>query len=358
MNKPLRNVRFALYANTRGFYYFAEIQRLLACGLKELGAQVVESSQSRGFDPKASWHIIVAPHEFFYVGAGAGMRRGPWPPGVIFYNLEPLDSQWFPLVRRILPRAHAVWDMDLRSSKLLSGESWRSSHVPPGWVDACDLFRPVRTIPDLALTRSIPPEARRRPSAFEKRPIGLFFIGARSERRASFFASADPLVSRFRRFIRLVDDEPFVRPGARAPLYTQALLGLVQRSKIVLNIHRRPHRYFEWHRMALHGIAQGALVLSEPASPAPPFIPGKDFVAATLKEMPEAIEYYLSSEQGRSEAKRIAAHGLRTYRESCRLSGMLRRAVDALDAPNTREGLRAKIRAETARELLDGIKIP
>lgn len=347
--------RFAVYANTRGYYYYSEFQRLLACGLVKAGARVVESDQNRGFVASASRHVIVAPHEFFHVGSGIGMRLGDWPPGVILYNCEPLGSPWFARVRPLLPRAQAVWDMDIESSKLLAREGWRSSHVPLGWVQGCELFDAVERIPDLAMTRPLRPQARRGPPlepAYAKRPLDLLFIGSRSDRREAFFAFAAPVLSRYRRFIRMVEDAPFLRPGARAPLHTRALLGLAQRSKIALNIHRTGSAHFEWHRMVLHGIAQGALVISEPAGRAPPFVPGRDFVATSLEEMPNAIEYHLSSDAGRARAGRIAAQGLRTYRNSCRLDGALRRALAALKSPVGPSVRRARIRAEAAADLL------
>ncbi len=347
--------RFAVYANTRGYYYYAEFQRLLACGLRVAGAQVVEADQNRGFVKSAAWHVIVAPHEFFHVGSGIGMRLGDWPPGVILYNCEPAGSRWFHRVGRLVPRAHAVWDMDLGLSRLAARDGWRSSHVPLGWVRGCELFDAVDKIPNLPMTKSLPPETRLTEppkSAYEKRPLDLLFVGSRSERRDAFFAAAAPIVTRYRRFIRAVDDAPFLRPGIRAPLHTKALLGLAQRSKIALNIHRERFAHFEWHRMALHGIAQGALVLSEPAGEAPPFVPGRDYISTALADMPEAIEYYLSSEAGRAQAKSVAARGLRTYRESCGLKDALRPALAALGAPASSAAARAQGRVAAAMRML------
>lgn len=347
--------RFALYSSTLGNYFYAEIRRLLACGLREAGAEVLETDERRGFARGSDWHLIVGPHEFFYLGPGSRLRTGPWPPGVILYNAEQPQSRWFSSVRRLLPRAHAVWDADLGTCGLFSREGWRASRLPLGWVKTCDLFAPVARLPRLAMTRALPAAVRDFPAGqagFAQRPLDLLFIGSRVPRRRAWFRAAAPLLSSYRGFFRLVDDYRFLRPGAREPLYSRALLGLAQRAKLVLNIHQDEESYFEWHRIAVHGIGQGALVLSEPTTQAPPFRAGRDFVSTPLRAFPEAIRHYLGSRQGLREAAGISARGLRTYQGACRFSAFLPAALAGLGASDTLQARRARRREGAAAELL------
>ena len=105
--------RFAVYASASGSYYYTEIRRLLAAGLRELGARVVEADGRRGFVGGARWHVVVAAHEFFDGGSGSRLRRGAWPDGVILYDGEPLESRLSAFARRLLPvrswRCTSTW---------------------------------------------------------------------------------------------------------------------------------------------------------------------------------------------------------------------------------------------------------
>ena len=352
MADPRAGRRFALYCTTLGDYFFAEIRHLLACGLRSLGHAAVEADERQGFVTEADWHVVIGAQEFFYLGPGDRLRTGPWPPGVVLYNAEQPGSEWFALVRRLLPRAHAVWDMDRRTAGRWAREGRPSSYLPLGWVEECGLFAPVRRLPDLALTRALSPGERRFPASFAQRPLDLLFAGSRVPRREAFFAAAAARLARWRSVIRLVDDSRFLRHGRKAPLHTRALLGLAQRAKIVLNIHRQEARYFEWHRVALHGIGQGALVVSEPTDAAPPFRAGRDFIAVKLGDMPAAIEHFLASAAGLREAARIAAQGLGTYRRSCRLAGFLPSAIARLGPASRAAARRGRNRADAAAELL------
>jgi len=347
--------RFAVYASTAGNYFYAEIRHLLACGLREAGFQALEADERKGFIPRADWHVVAAPHEFFYLGAGRALRAKPWPPGVILYNAEQPQSRWFSEFYRLLPRAHAVWDMDLETCGRLAREGWRCSRLPLGWVKGCELFSPVPRLPRISMTRALPAAVRDFPAGragFSRRPLDLLFIGGRVPRRTAWFQAAASLLSSYRGFYRLVDFHRFLRPGAMEPLHTRTFLGLAQRAKLVLNIHLEEARYFEWHRIAVHGIGQGALVLSEPTTEAPPFKAGRDFVSAPLRDFPEAIRHYLGSPRGLAEGARIAARGLRTYRESCRLAAFLPAALAGLRSPGTPMARRARRREAAAAALL------
>ena len=128
---------------------------------------------------------------------------------------------------------------------------------------------------------------------------------------------------------------------------------MAQRAKIVLNIHRREGaRYFAWHRAVLHGIAQGALLLSEPVENASPFRAGRDFIEAELPDFPAVIGRLLDSESGRRRAARVARRGRRTFLTHCRLDRWLVPAMEALGSVQEAAALPERLRAEAAAELL------
>ena len=91
----------------------------------------------------------------------------------------------------------------------------------------------------------------------------------------------------------------------------------LNRTKIIIHVQRYPGklasmRYF----MAM---ANGVLVISEPAYKPEPFVNGEHYVAATIDEMPEVIKYYLAHPDQR-ERITAAAHRLVTEELSYRRS--------------------------------------
>ncbi len=74
---------------------------------------------------------------------------------------------------------------------------------------------------------------------------------------------------------------------------------LINRAQAFLNIQRHP-REIGAHRMIL-GMANRSLVLSEPIYKPAPFLPGKHYVEAEVREMPEVLRYYRAHYSERSE---------------------------------------------------------
>lgn len=72
---------------------------------------------------------------------------------------------------------------------------------------------------------------------------------------------------------------------------------LLNRSRILLNFARTPAEY-SGLRLLL-GMANKALVISEPMYDPAPYVPGKHFVSAPVEQMPDLIRYYLDHEDER-----------------------------------------------------------
>lgn len=98
---------------------------------------------------------------------------------------------------------------------------------------------------------------------------------------------------------------------------------LLNRTKILLNVARSPGQLPDT-RLIL-GMANKALVISEPIYNPAPYEPGKHYVSATLEEMPEIIAYYLTHE---SERERIANEGHRFITQEVPLAHSVSRIVD------------------------------
>jgi len=95
---------------------------------------------------------------------------------------------------------------------------------------------------------------------------------------------------------------------------------LINRSKIYLNLQRFPGEY-SGLRLII-GMANRALVISEPMYRPGPFVPGVHFVSATVEEMPHVIEYYLKND---AERERIATEGHRLVSEQLSLDDSIQK---------------------------------
>lgn len=73
----------------------------------------------------------------------------------------------------------------------------------------------------------------------------------------------------------------------------------LNRTKILLNLHRFPGDLAGLRLML--GMANKALVISEPADFPAPYIPDVHFVSAEIEEIPERIEYYLANDEARKD---------------------------------------------------------
>jgi hypothetical protein len=336
-NAPLTCRRFALYTASLGNYFFEEIRDLLAAGLRELGFSVEIRDERQGFSHGADWHLVVAPHEFFYLGAGNELRERA-PSGLILFNTEQPSTQWFALAKDCFDWAYAVWDISFESAKTISEAGYRCSYLPLGYSPGFAAAREVTELPDNYGTRALPHDIKSRPvhmHALAERPIDVLFVGHSSPRRERFFAQSARILSKHRCYLHFSSVAAPVVPGRTTHMDTTTVMGLAQRSRILLNVHHGSDIYFEWHRIVIEGIWQRALVITEPCGVAPPFTPGLDFVEAPLDEIPALVDYHLSTGEGRRTSERIVEHGFRTLTERCRLRDSLRRLILALhDVPD------------------------
>jgi hypothetical protein len=309
-----------------GNYFFNEIRDLIASGLRELGCHVVVQSESTGLNSDVDLQIIVAPHEFFFLGEGERLRLESWPDNVILVTTEQPSTEWFARARECLHKARAVWDIDFNTTRHLRRMGIACDYLPLGYEPNHDDLNQVARLAQHYGSCFLDEEIKGTASArgpLATRPLDLVFIGGMTRRRELFFTRAAPVLADFNSYIHINGSKSPVIPGKTSYFDTAAAVGLSQRSKILLNIHRGNDVYFEWHRIVMHGLWQKTLVVSEVCSDAPPFKAGVDYVEATLDELPRTLHYYLRTPRGQREAQEIAENGHRTLVEECRLSRFL-----------------------------------
>jgi glycosyltransferase involved in cell wall biosynthesis len=319
--------KFILYTNSSGNYFFNEIRDLIANGISELGFQIIIRDEGKWLCDDDAWHIVVAPHEFFYLGNHAGSESENLPENLILVNTEQPSTQWFSLAENYFPIARFIWD--------INEQGFDCKFLPLGFANDCYLFQEVKQLPENYGTCFLNKEIKENSylnKPFVSRPIDISFVGCLTPRREEFFAKAAAVTSKYHSYIHFSDglSAPVV-PGITTHMNTETVVGLMQRSKIMLNIHHGSDNYFEWHRIAILGIGQKTLVISEPSISSPIFQPGIHYVESKLKDIPERIEYYLSDPTGIKEAKEIIERGYKKLTADCRMIDSLRPLISKLD---------------------------
>jgi hypothetical protein len=121
------------------------------------------------------------------------------------------------------------------------------------------------------------------------RDIDVLFLGVPSDRRRKSALE----------YLRKRGVEITVMGGPHDPaVWGEGRTALINRAKVFLNVYRNPGE-LSGLRMLL-GMANKALVVSEPMYDPAPYVPGRHFVSSTIEDMPEVIERYLRSDVERN----------------------------------------------------------
>lgn len=331
--------KFIVYSNSKGNYFFSEIRDLIAEGIRELGFKVDIKDETNWLRENDAWHIVVAPHEFFYLGELSRSETEYLPENLIIVNTEQPSTKWASLAENYFSLARYVWDINYDSAKQIAKHGIKSAFLPLGFTPRCYLFQEVIKLPVNYATCHLNKTIRDNSffnEPFTKRPIDITFVGALTPRREEFFSSTAKVTSKYKSFIHLSDGltAPIV-PGITTYMNTDIVLGIMQRSRISLNIHHGSDKYFEWHRIVLLGIAQKTLVISEPCISSPIFQAGVHYVEANLDDIPAKIEYYLSTSSGKKEAEGIIEKAYQKFVEDCKIKNYLDPLIKELDKKNT-----------------------
>ena len=325
--------KIAIYVSSTGNYFFNEIASLITAGFKEYGVDVDLRSEKDGFSKNTDLHLVVAPHEFFYLGEGMRLEPTVWPKNIILFNLEQISTSWFKLVKDLFERTWAIWDLDLNSSKVHKKDLYFSEFFPLGFVKSFDLYSEVKQLPNNRATCFLDKNISQKSyynAKWTDRPIDLLFIGSLTKRREEIFSKFAKPFSNHKCYLHLPTVNCPTIPGINTCMDTNLVIGLSQRSKILLNIHQGKDKYFEWHRIVLLGIWQKTLVITESCGKTFPFVSGKDFITANIDDIPNKIEYYLNTKKGKKEAEEIVKHAYKTLVENCNMKDVLDRLINSL----------------------------
>jgi hypothetical protein len=301
-----------VYASSLGNFFFRHIADRIADGLRSSAVRVYRLDQNSVRPSDAVADLFVAPHEFFHLGSGPRWRDVPEVVGSIMLNTEQPGTTWYFLALRSAGCSTTLIDLSPQSALLLRDLGWpRSGYFPVGSVSS-RLTPWNKPSGDMAKVRGLEVQAAARAKWFSStshewrdRPIDVLFLGTLTPRRSEALARLAPTLARYKCFIHAPTGLGRPLTGGRSTIGMEESLHLARNAKVLLNIHRDEFSYFEWHRVMMIGIEQGAVVLSEPCFPFPGVEPGQHFLEAPIDQMPASLSQLVGSADGELLARQI-----------------------------------------------------
>ncbi|NEQ97182.1 MAG: tetratricopeptide repeat protein, partial [Cyanothece sp. SIO2G6] len=333
----LRGV-IGVYCNSLGNYFIAEIADFIAVALIQAGHQVQRLTELDEPPANLNHHVIVAPHEFFYLGEGLHRAEQlDWWSTAVMVNVEQPQTQWFSRAFHFLRRSPQIFDISVTSAAMLRSMGLETYWLPLGYLENYAPFSSTQALPDLLAVRGLNPAIRQTCPALDAplsdRPLDLHFVGTLSRRRELFFARNARWLSQYRCFWHIPPiDDPLVKGKGQA-LDTDTAVGLSRRSKILLNLHRDEYPYFEWHRMVFFGLWQNTLVLTEPCHEVPGLEANVHYIACPMEEMEAKVHWLLQTVAGRAEAEQVRQAGHAAIKSMMPAREMMQRMVAIMDLP-------------------------
>ena len=308
-----------LFVTSKSNLFIREIAQLLCAGFRDAGceAQLLVDQIPVEKSEEGRIQIVVTPHEFFNLFL---RYKLPWKDiqrltnHLFLLSTEQPESEWFD--SNLLAAPHALAMLDIHSSGVAAyrARGLRCFHLPLGYH------------PLLEQTNT---------SANLERDIDICLLAAMTDRREEFIAANAAFFAARNCHLRLVPIEFAKTEETRSYLPGLQRNALLQRTKLLLNVHYSDLRYFEWHR-ALIALANRCCLVTETCQGFEPFVPGKHFVMANADDLTACCEYYLKHEDERAaiaEAGHKFMYERFTQKDNCR--AFLQQIENVFDRENS-----------------------
>jgi glycosyltransferase involved in cell wall biosynthesis len=269
--------------------FFIELAEALRDELTGLGVQSDLAFDGFPEARRGSVNVLMPPHEYFAVSAGAGPPDPALLRRSVFICAEQPGSQWFEYDVGLAQHAGAVLDINAWAAReWVVRHGVKAEHLPVGWTRRWD-----------------------RSPFGEERDIDIAFLGSHSDRRAGHLAGYAPSLWRWHSHLLLSDNG---RPNPDAGpdfVIGDEKRDLLARSRVLLNLHSTDQPYLEGLRL-VEAIHCGAVVVSEHSAYTAPFVAGRDYLSARPENLMLVAQELLEDEDRR---RRFAEDALQRLRE-------------------------------------------
>jgi glycosyltransferase involved in cell wall biosynthesis len=304
-SSPGREIKTVhLFVTSKSNLFIREIAELLCAGFAAAGCEtqvfVDQIPAEKTEDGKIQ--IVVTPHEFFNLFLRYEL---PWEKirrltnHLFLLGTEQPESEWFHSNLVMAPHARAMLDIHLSGVAGYRARGVRCFHLPLG-------YHPLLEQSD--------------PSANSERDVDICVLAAMTDRREEFIAANADWFAAHNCHLRLVPLGFAKTETTRSYLAAARRNALLQRTKILLNVHYSERPYFEWHR-ALIGLANRCCIITESCEGFAPLVPGKHLIMAKADDLITCCKYYLEQGDQRQAIAKAAYDFVRerfTQKDNCR----------------------------------------
>ena len=220
----------------------------------------------------AAINLVVAPHEFYVLSDADDAAIDAAAQCSIPVCTEQPGTSWFDMTVLLSRASPMVLDINTHGVAALQAEGIEAQHLRLGGVPSMDRRSAPAHQPSHQLTH---------------RPTDVLFLGGLTDYRAATLATLAPQLWERRADLRLFDFSRPVDGAIESLVFGAAKYDLLASSKILVNIHRdagdsgdAANHYFEWARL-IEAMANGCVVVTEPATGFAPLQSGKHFIETT-----------------------------------------------------------------------------
>lgn len=319
-----RGSKVTVLCAENGNFFFYDIAEYVAELFTQQGCPAqVFADLPPGVDPSTDVVVVVAPHEFFVIGPGRS-----WEPEriaqVAHVNTEQWQTPWFAkCFYHLISSARGVFDINPNSAAGLVQLGAKAAFLPIVPQEG-SVFEQKRmpVTPELTKLKYIRPLDY--PEDILDRVYDIAYVAVANPRRNKALADLAPHIAPYRNFIHT---PRFSRPITRDDpdmLGGRDLTQIARNAKILLNIHRDHVGYLEWHRIFLYGVMNGCVVVTEPCFANDHILDGRNYISASLSEMPALLKELLETDSGRKRLREISANNMALARSLDAGNGFLR----------------------------------
>lgn len=285
--------------------FFEDIEQSIAHALRAAGARV---RRVVDYVPVAEENevFLLVPHEFVALTEDIAHPDELQLTRTVAVATEQPGTAWFERTREFCSRAAATVDINRVGVRALRAAGIGAEYLPLCYCPDWDVWHG---------------------ESDHERPTDVLFLGGLTERRARGIALCGEVLSRRRCRLVLVDNASPLRADTAGVETGAANWQVYADAKVLLNIHRSDHGYFEWHR-ALSAISNGCVLVTERSIDASPLIAREDYVSGSLDSLPFLLDLTLADEDLRLRLQQSALARVQTELPTERMRDVLAAVIE------------------------------
>ena len=306
--------RVAIYVPTLGNFFMREIAQVVKAGFDDAAVPAEIRDEKSPPARDATHHIVIAPHEFFTLGEGKRWATDDFVSRAILFATEQIQTQWFARSLVFLVRAKAVADMNDQNAAIFRSAGIRALSVQPGYSENFAPFaHPTRTLPSSIVFAGLSEAAHSfdpTTKSFAARPVDVLYLGQHSPRRDKLLASYAAKFANLSTFLYQTQSSSPLTLEQNPMAASEVTAALLERSKILINLHRDEYTYFEWWRL-MQAFWKKTVVVTEPCLPHPVFKPGMHYFEEAPRHIHHLTEWLAKTPEGQAKAEQVRERAFR-----------------------------------------------